>query len=289
MTGQELISQAIQFYDNTSPGDAENANRRLRVLHYAQLVLDEVWNWRSWPFKHTTGTVVCSGGEGVLPSNFCRFGSEGLVFETTPQASWTEAFLGDVKSLQLRGSSQARLFSVSACEPGATLYTGVGSVGLGDTTITFDPVIPGVITLGDSIDFDPNTETMVVSSRVDDNTVVAQAVSTLGHSLETCVITRPTAAATLVIPDVGTRTLTVLYEKNPPTVADSTALLGIPAAYHSTVLLAGTVARLQTSKNDLRVQQWEAQYRMGLGRMVVNEMPMASRMKQMPSSGGNRC
>jgi hypothetical protein len=93
----------------------------------------------------------------------------------------------------------------------------------------------------------------------------------------------------IIVPDVTNPvTLSFFYEMAPPVIADdSTDIVQIPVEYHNTVLLAGGVSRIQTSKNDIRLY-WEKQYLQGLGRMVANDLPLSSRMKQMPLSVGKR-
>lgn len=94
----------------------------------------------------------------------------------------------------------------------------------------------------------------------------------------------------LLIPEMDTPvTLTLLFEMTPPTVVDDTSgsLDTIPEEYHRTVILAGGIARTQTSKNDIRLY-WEKQYLQGLGRMVARDLPLSSRIKQLPMSVGKR-
>lgn len=284
MTGEELISTAIQFYDNTLATDAENANRRLRVLHYSNMVLDEIWNWRSWPFKFGTDVVSMVAGEGPLPSDFARFGTEGLVYKA-PNQFWTEALLADVRVLQARGDRTERLFAVGGAAAGEMLFYGNMDCAPDSNQVTFTEHIPAGVRWDDQIVF---TETLLVAMRVDDHNVLIQALPSDFYS-GFAAINRGVVTPVLVIPDASVTELTVHYERTPPAVTDEAVSLPIPSSYHRTVLLAGLLARLQTAKNDVRIY-WEKQYALGLGRMVVNEMPLASRMKQMPMAvGRNNC
>lgn len=214
MTGEELINAVISFYDQTDPTDAGNANRRLRVLHYAQMVMDEVWNYRDWSFKYKQGGSTSALGSVGLPTDFQRLGPNGLVWTANPRAIWIEAPAQDVIALQTRGDSTKRVFAIT------------GNTG-GDEQIMMIP-----------------------------NTVDAISLS-------------------------------LYYEAAPPTLADDsgTTPLGIPISYHSTVLLAGTIARTQTSKNDTRIY-WEGKFAQGLARMAANDLENQTRLKQMPMTVG---
>lgn len=113
MTGADLIDAVISYYDNTNVNDADNTLRRARVLHNAQMVMDEVWNFRPWSFKTKTDTVSCSSGSGDLPDDFSRFGPNGLVWDASNKQVWTESFPQDVLDRQIQGDLNRRLFAVS--------------------------------------------------------------------------------------------------------------------------------------------------------------------------------
>jgi hypothetical protein len=245
MTGAELVSEAISYYDNTLPNDATNAARRLRVLHNAQMVVDEVYNHRPWPFKHHSCTVVTSNGVAGLPHfpagipatpdpippgyfapdgvSFGRLGPEGMVREESTGAVWTETTLQEVAALRTTNSSQLKLFAI-------------GSFSGPD----------GIVTAWDGTRWSGGLYRLIIPNTTD------------------------------------ALTFTVHFDAAPPALADTAdPIVLIPPQYHRTVLLAGTIVRMQTSKSDIR-QFWLQQYAMGLGRMQANEMPLQSRVKQMP-------
>jgi hypothetical protein len=226
MTGTELISEAISYYDNTLATDATNANRRLRVLHNAQMVLDEIYNTRAWPFKHHKVDVDVEDGEVSLPCypqgkpvnpangdgiSFGRLGQEGAVYEAATGQFWTETTLQEIIALRAAQNSQRKLFTIGSVSGPSGIY---------------QLIIPNTATVGP--------------------------------------------------------TLTVFFDVAPGKLVDNTSEIGaIPYQYHRTVLLAGTIVRMQTSKSDVR-EFWLQQYGMGLARMVANEMILQSRVKQMP-------
>jgi hypothetical protein len=228
MTGAELISEAISYYDNTLATDATNAGRRLRILHNAQMVLDEIYNTRNWPFKHHKVDLPVASGETQLPNypqgppadpadgdgiSFGRLGSEGAVFDTATGQFWTETTLQEIMALRASGNSQRRLFAIGSAS---------GPWG------TYQLLIPDTAVVGP--------------------------------------------------------TLTVFFDVAPGKLLDTTdEISAIPYQYHRTVLLAGTIVRMQTSKSDVR-DFWQNEYAKGLARMVANEMPLQSRVKQLPLS-----
>lgn len=82
MTTQELINEAISYYDDSPSDDAQNTNRRLRVLFCAQQTVEEVWESFPWPFKQATTTATISAGNNYfnLPADFASFGMWGGVY-----------------------------------------------------------------------------------------------------------------------------------------------------------------------------------------------------------------
>lgn len=246
MTGAELVSEAISYYDNTLATDATNANRRLRVLHAAQMVLDEVYNHKAWPFKHHRLSVTTSAGVAYLPNfptgapaapdplppnwfapdgiSYGRLGPEGAVVEVTGQ-HWTETTLQEITALRSAGNSLMKVFAIGS-------YTGPqGSV-----------------------------------------TTWSEATESWEGGLYQ-----------LVIPNQNDAVSFYVYYDSAPKLLSDTAneIVAIPGQYHRTVLLAGTIVRMQTAKSDVRIY-WEKQYQQGLARMSANEMPLQSRTHQLP-------
>lgn len=84
MTSSALIDLIINYTDNVSASDADNATRRLRVLQALQEIFDQVWNFREWRFRLTnaTVTVLANGNNVVVPSDFQDFGEHGAVYDS---------------------------------------------------------------------------------------------------------------------------------------------------------------------------------------------------------------
>lgn len=253
MTGAELISEAISYYDNTLATDATNVNRRLRILHSAQLVLDEIYNFKNWPFKNSTINVEVYEGAAYLPyfpagvptppldltgyffpGSYGRLASEGAVQDASTKAFYTETTLQEIVALRAANDSQRKLFAVGSELAKSTQPSQTPSVSTWNSTTK----------------------------------------KWTGGFYK------------LLIPDTSAvgPTLTVSYDMAPPKLADdANEITALPYQYQRTVLLAGTIVRMQTAKSDTR-QYWEAQYALGMGRMAVNEMPLQSRMFQLPLS-----
>lgn len=246
MTGAELISDAISYYDNTDSNDAGNAQRRLRVLHAAQMVLEEVYNFKPWPFKRHKVTVTSSSGVASLPNypdgtytvpagppvgyfapvggavSFGRLGPEGAVVGANNEM-WVETTPQEITAARVAGDSLRKIFSISSD------YAQSGTTTAWDTNGWKGGLYKLEI---------PNTSDAVV--------------------------------------------LTVYFDSGPvPLVDNSNQIVAIPYQYHRTVLLAGTITRMQQAKSDTRIF-WEKQHLVGLARMAANEMPMQSRVQQLP-------
>ena len=246
MTGAELISEAISYYDNTNPSDAGNAQRRLRVLHAAQMVLEEIYNFKPWPFKRHKATVTTLGGVASLPNypdntfaipagpppgyfppvggpiSFGRLGPEGAVVGASND-TWTETTPQEITAARAAGDHLRKIFSISSD------YANTGTTTAWDV----DGWKGGLYKL---------------------------EIPNLTEAVE----------------------LTVSFDAAPTVLADSSdQIVAIPFTYHRTVLLAGTISRMQQSKSDTRIF-WEKQYLVGLARMAANEMAMQSRVQQLP-------
>lgn len=246
MTGAELINEAISHYDNTNSSDAGNAQRRIRILHAAQMVLDEVYNFKPWPFKRHKVTVETSAGVASLPNypdgtyttpagpppgyftpvggpvSFGRLGPEGAVVGANNEL-WVETTPQEITAARAAGDSLRKIFSISSN------YANAGAATAWDT----DGWKGGLYKLEI-----PNTTEAI--------------------------------------------TLTVYFDAAPIKLADdANQIVAIPPEYHRTVLLAGTITRMQQAKSDTRIY-WEKQYLVGLARMAANQMPMQSRVQQLP-------
>ncbi len=75
-------------------------------------------------------------------------------------------------------------------------------------------------------------------------------------------------------------TLTALYCRHVPTVADSSAVLPIPLDYHNTVLLPGTIVKARKSKGDVR--DFQSEFLVGLDLMCKKEAPMQGTAQDFP-------
>lgn len=83
MDGASLITAVIGYWDNVDAIDASNTTRRARVLQYAQHTVDEVWNYRDWPWKaRVDATLSTASGLVEVPTDFGEIGQSGGVYLT---------------------------------------------------------------------------------------------------------------------------------------------------------------------------------------------------------------
>lgn len=105
MTTSALIDIILKYGDNTDSADADNSNRRARILQYAQEVFDYVWGFRDWRFKYRTTTVTLTTGstttpsKAQLPADFSAIGRHGLVLDSDGNP-WEEEFPQNIHYLQ---------------------------------------------------------------------------------------------------------------------------------------------------------------------------------------------
>jgi hypothetical protein len=84
MTSAAMIDQLLNYFDQISATDADNATRRVMVLEWLQEVVDEFCHERPWRWLYTTTTVTVPDGQGyiALPSDFQEFGPYGGVYDS---------------------------------------------------------------------------------------------------------------------------------------------------------------------------------------------------------------
>lgn len=84
MTSAGLIDQILNYFDQISATDADNATRRIMVLEWLQEVVDQFWHERPWRWAYATTTVTVPDGQGyvALPSDFQEFGPYGGVYDS---------------------------------------------------------------------------------------------------------------------------------------------------------------------------------------------------------------
>lgn len=107
MNNDDLIDDVMQYVYNISAADADNTDRRARVLQYYQDTVDEVWLVREWPFSFKEATVaIGSDGSGTLPTDYLELGSLGGVYDTNG-VKLEEIPFPALKSKLIRGQTQA--------------------------------------------------------------------------------------------------------------------------------------------------------------------------------------
>lgn len=84
MNVTNLIDQVLARTDNTGPTDADNADRRLRILEYLTEIFTEVWFYSQWRFRRRSVnlTVPALAASVELPADFLDIGPYGSVMRT---------------------------------------------------------------------------------------------------------------------------------------------------------------------------------------------------------------
>ena len=91
MTTGGLISTVINYTDNVSATDADNGDRRARILQLTQETFEDVWNYREWPWRFRGPTTLAiTAGSADLPADFADFGQNGGVFDVASGRKFSE-------------------------------------------------------------------------------------------------------------------------------------------------------------------------------------------------------
>lgn len=91
----DLIKDVASYYDDTDATIYTLPPSKLqRYLHYAQRTVDEIVNFKPWPWKmaHTTLTfnvTPANGYEAVAPADFANVGPNGALMDRTGEP-WAE-------------------------------------------------------------------------------------------------------------------------------------------------------------------------------------------------------
>jgi hypothetical protein len=112
VTVAEIISQVLAYTDNTNPSDADNSDRRTRLLFYLREILAEVWYNREWPFSRREVVLTVGAGDAyaTAPDDFLALGEYGSILLADPQAG---APLENVPEYQIVQARQTSLTTES--------------------------------------------------------------------------------------------------------------------------------------------------------------------------------
>jgi hypothetical protein len=88
VTVSEIIDQVLAYTDNTNPSDADNADRRTRLLFYLREILADVWYNREWPFARRRVVLTVGAGDAyaTAPIDFLALGEYGTVLLDEPNS-----------------------------------------------------------------------------------------------------------------------------------------------------------------------------------------------------------
>lgn len=83
-SGKALVDAAIDVYDGIDSQDAQNTNRRRRLLSFLQQVYNLAWNFRPWSFTYKEGALIvwaANSNSVARPADFLEFGPNGSLFD----------------------------------------------------------------------------------------------------------------------------------------------------------------------------------------------------------------
>lgn len=90
-----LIADVAGYYDDTDVlQHVLPASKVARYRHYIQRTIDEIYNYKPWPWKMAYATVQfnitpANGREAPLPADFANVGPNGALFDRTGEP-WAE-------------------------------------------------------------------------------------------------------------------------------------------------------------------------------------------------------
>lgn len=114
MDTSTLISTVNTVYDNISSVDADNADRRVRILQFAQEVFDTVYYYREWPWRYTSATITLPAAavKVKLPANYHELGVQGYLSRTSDGVKLEEVSALDVLAAQDTGAQNPGIFTI---------------------------------------------------------------------------------------------------------------------------------------------------------------------------------
>lgn len=129
---QTLLNDIASFYDDSPTADFALPSSKInRYVHYVQLGVYEIWNFRAWYFKMAQKTgITFTAGEYALPTSFANVGPNGRLFDSVGRP-WTEISFQDMVQLRARGAGASkpdRVFCVGTIESAPTGALGSGGL-----------------------------------------------------------------------------------------------------------------------------------------------------------------
>lgn len=135
----DLLKDVASHYDDTDATAFVLPTSKLnRYLHYVQRTLDEIYNFKPWPWKMAYKTLQfnvspANGREAPVPKDFANVGPNGALFDPRGEP-WAEISFRDMIALHASGSGQSNhLFAVGRRQADASTAVGDGGVKNADS------------------------------------------------------------------------------------------------------------------------------------------------------------
>jgi hypothetical protein len=114
VTGASLIDLVLSYWENISPDDVDNTQRRARILLYTQMTVDEIRRSHPWPFAMTsTSLVVAPGDMNVdLPTDFDSITRYGGLYRTSDGALYVEIPIAELQYARNMGDEGGLVYAI---------------------------------------------------------------------------------------------------------------------------------------------------------------------------------
>jgi hypothetical protein len=130
----DLLRDVASYYDDTDANIYTIPSSKLsRYLHYAQRTIDEIVNYKPWPWKMAYAPVQfnvtpANGREAPLPADFANVGPNGALFDSTGEP-WAEIDFRNMVALIAANRNITRHYFCVGRRI-ASISTGVGDGGV---------------------------------------------------------------------------------------------------------------------------------------------------------------
>lgn len=107
-TVDALINDVASFYDDTDATVYTLPTSKLnRYLHYVQRTVDEIHNYKPWPWKMVYKNLTFTARQADLPTDFANIGPNGALFDARGEP-WAEIDYRNMVAIIAAGQDVSR-------------------------------------------------------------------------------------------------------------------------------------------------------------------------------------